>query len=438
MDSRSLRQLLVVQNIIKNKFRTWYEAFPGFGKTKIAIDLMKYILEKKPTATFAVIVPSIPLKVQWSGILEENGITGWEVHVINGVTIKETPITADVTFMDEAHTMINGQIFSKIFELCTSGFVIPFSGTFKPEHREFLNSLMPMADNVTFEEGKRNGWIAETKEFNLFITLSPEKQLEYDAIHEMFEEYYAHFNQNFNLAQSCRNFHGAMSYVQMANITHFDEEKNRWLTPNELAYDYSKKANIWGKAMAKRSNFINLSSEKTDAVVQIISSIKRKYVTFGLLNETADRLTKALPECKSYHSELETLYFPKALLYEYGMAKSPNGNPVKVSGNRLKKIAIYELTLDIIRGINSTKALDLGLDVPGLSMAVSYCRNSGQERQNQRGARVTRVEGDKVSLLINVILKNTKDESWAKSTQWGKRGIINVYSIEELLSKVND
>ncbi len=438
MDSRSLRQLLVVQNIVKNKFRCWYEAFPGFGKTKIAFDVMQYILERKSTATFAVIVPSITLKIQWEGLLKLNNILSCEVHVVNGVTMLEKPIIANVTFIDEAHMMINGQIFGKIFELCISGFVIPFSGTFKEEHKEFLNSIMPKADNVTWEEGRKNGWIAESKEYNVYISLSKERQEEYNKIHEMHEEYFAHFNHNFNLAQSCRNYHGAMAYVQMAEITRFDEGKGRWLTQSELAVDYSNKANIWGKAMGKRSNFINLSPEKTDAVIQFLSNTNRKYVTFGLLTETADRLTKALPECKPYHSDLETLLLPKALLYEYGMAKSPTGKPVKVSGSRQREIALLELKMNVIKGIHAIKAADLGLDVEGMNCAATYARNSGKERQNQRGARVTRVEGDKVSLLVNFILKDTKDESWTNSTQYGKRGIIKVYSVEELLSKLND
>lgn len=413
--TRDLRQEELVSKIIGHRFFCWYSAFPGFGKTKVCTMVLGHIKKLRASFSIAVIVPTNTLKKQWTDILTEAGYTDFNIYVINGVAINEIEIKEDITFMDEAHTYIEGKVFGRIFSLVKSKALIPFSGTFKPEHEMFLNSIMPCADKVTMEEGRREGWIAEYKEYNLYITLDPVRQAAYNEISKMYEENFAFFGHDFNTAKNCITARGAGVFIHRNNLK-LKDNTGAYMDFGAMVKHVTTKANIWRVAMQNRSEFINLSIEKVQATAYLVNLFKRKTITFGLLNETSDLLTKLIPNSESYHSGIT--------------GQVINGK--KLGAKKVKEFTLLKLADGIITCVNTSKALDLGADVPGLSMSVIYARHSTKEKNAQRIARTTRKEEDKLTLVVNVILKDTKDESWTKSAQMGRKGIINVNSVDEL------
>ena len=71
-----------------------------FGKTKLAIDCFKKVLTKYPTLKAIVVVPTEPLKEQWTNILDSQGLSlNTEVLIIN--TASKTQHKCDLLILDE-------------------------------------------------------------------------------------------------------------------------------------------------------------------------------------------------------------------------------------------------------------------------------------------------------------------------------------------------
>jgi len=83
------------------------------------------------------------------------------------------------------------------------------------------------------------------------------------------------------------------------------------------------------------------------------------------------------------------------------------------------------------------KTLKSGLPV-GVDGILIYGRNSVTGKQTQRKGRGIRKEGDKFTLVVNVVIRKTKDEAWLKSAQWGTYGQVVVNSVEELVNHFNN
>jgi superfamily II DNA or RNA helicase len=107
---------------------------------------------------------------------------------------------------------------------------------------------------------------------------------------------------------------------------------------------------------------------------------------------------------------------------------------VKIGTKRLKEEILTNLENDDISVINTAKALDLGLDVTGMEVAVIYAGKGNPTTQTQRIGRVVRKEGDKTSIIVNIIVKDTQDEKWARRRQINNaRFIRHITKIEEIL-----
>jgi len=63
------------------------------------------------------------------------------------------------------------------------------------------------------------------------------------------------------------------------------------------------------------------------------------------------------------------------------------------------------------------KAIEEGLDVPDIEMAVIVSGNSTKRQYIQRMGRSLRVEPGKTALIINIYANGTKDENWLKNRQ---------------------
>ena len=426
--SRDLKQEDVVETIIKGKGRGWLDITGGMGKTKIALMFIQKVLTLRPLYNTVIIVPTTELKGQWESQIEELKVANCEVIVINGVTIRQEKIIAKTVIMDEADRYLFGEMFSTIFSLCEdSPYIIPMSGTWSEDAKRIMNAILPCLYIITKQEAVINGWVAQSVEYNLGLELTTPEREYYDNINRMHDETFATFGQDFHGAMACLTYGGALNYVKANGIQGASYEI--------IAKDYAKKANIWRDATQKRVDFIQNHLGKIKTVAEILKALPdRKAITFGASIDAAEKLTELLPNSKTYHSQITGQELPNELLEKYGFKVGKKGSTTKLGSKKVRELYIKMFNAgDFIR-LNTVRAADLGLDIKGCNCSGVYGRNSKPEKNSQREWRSTRYEGeDKLALIFNVYLKDTKDESWLRNCQKGKKGIIKVNSISELV-----
>lgn len=423
----------VVESIIKLRGKCYLDMCGASGKTRTSIKFVLRVQELRPHFSLTVIVPTDNLKEQWLEELPKWGVKNYRVVVINGVTMRNEPLNTHITIIDEAHMFLRGKTFSRIYQLANGPYCIPMSGTWSDEDKRIMSAIMPCAYVLTQREAEAKGWVSQSVEYNLGIDLGPEERKAYEEVNQRSDEYFATFGHDFQTAQSCMTYGGALSYIRRNQLV------QRGFTDGMLAKEYAKRANIWQDYTQKRVMFIQSHIGKIQVVADILNSLPdRKAITFGALIAPAEKLTELLFDAKTYHSGIKTIYVPNDVCERHGIKFNKKESVTKLGVKNVRSLYIKQFTANDFRILNTVKAADLGLDVKGVNCCIIYGRNSRAEKNYQRIWRATRAEEEnKVALLVNVYLKNTKDEHWLKSCQKGRRGIVNVESVAELVKHFN-
>jgi len=426
--SRDLKQEDVVEAIWNNKGRGWLNICGGLGKTRIALMFIERTFAVRPLWRARIIVPTTELKTQWESAIRDRNIPNCTVSVINGVTLKEEEILEEIVFLDESNLLLKGKIFSRIFSLCKGHCLIPMSGTYSEDDKRIMNALMPCIYTITQREAEENGWVSQSIEYNLGIELTQPEREYYDKNNIVVDETFATFGQDFHTAMECLTYGGALNYVKANGIQGPSYEI--------LAKEYSRKANIWQDATQKRVKFIQNHLGKIKTVAEILKALPdRKAITFGASIDAAEKLTELLPNSKTYHSQIKGQELPNELLEKYGFKVGKKGSTTKLGAKKVRELYIKMFNAGDFTRLNTVRAADLGLDISGCNCSIVYGRNSKPEKNSQREWRSTRYEGeDKLALIVNVYLKDTQDMRWLSKVQKGKKGVIKVNSVEELVN----
>jgi superfamily II DNA or RNA helicase len=452
------------------------QACTGFGKTRVATNIAKQMYKKNSKIEIIVIVPTIALLQQWEGILEGLGLAkNTKVYVINTVIMIPEVITCDLLILDEIHKYAADTFFS-LFDIIGYQFILGLTATLErldDKHR-LLEKYCPIVDDITLYEARKNGWVADYIEYNLYVEMTEKDKEEYDAINIWLGKAFAIFGHDYYVALGCcaaknRFFNGKMSYgaehfvnTYMKNngeaLVLYDNE-DRQLFGQSLINEVIKQANNTTRLIREREAYLTNHPTKIQTSVDIIKHLGMKTVTFGKSTECADKMTDILTEegikAASYHSYLQTELRAEVHNKEYKTEKSAekfafanDSTPVKKGGvwtveytkvkkygkDRLKKEVIEALENDEISVINSAKALDMGLDVTGMQLAIIISGDSNPTTQTQRIGRVIRKEGEKVAIIVNVLLKGTQDEKWCKRRQSKNRGLVrHITNIDDIM-----
>jgi len=428
MISKNAKQEEIVDITVANRGRGFWDICPGFGKTTTAIKFIKFVLLMRPHYTTTIVVPTHELKDQWEEKLTENGVTNFVVRVINGIIQGTDFVTTHICIIDEVHCVYRGPEFSKIFELVKSPYFIGMSGTITPACSAVLQHVFPLIVKITKREAERNGWINVPTEYNLFVEMGEEEMRDYNKVHELCEDCFAHFHSEFNVAMDSTTLAGALQFVQ----------RNNMVAPGMLEIDLARnlntKANVWRDAMSKRIALIHSSKAKLRAVAQLVNELpNRKIITFGMLTAPADSLTTMIHGSKALHGNLQSVMVRQAVLRQHRIRCNPDLEYVLCPVSKLRKLYVSMLRTGELTCMNTVRMADLGLDVPGVDTTIIYGRDSVKEKAEQREARGTRFNENVKSLIINVIVQGTKDVDWLKRCQKGKR-VTNFNSVTELVN----
>lgn len=388
------RQNQIIDKWLKNKACGTLQATTGFGKTFVALLVIKKMNERKPERTSLVVVPTQYLKTQWETKIEEMDLANVTVLVVN--TAIKAARNYDLLILDEIHNYASNE-FIKIFERTQYKFILGLTATLdrKDDRDALIRVHCPVIDTVDIVEALENGYVSDFKVFNLGITMSNEDRKAYEKLNKDFHYNFSQFHHDFNTAMSClSNKDFRESYARQSRRD-----------PDEL-FMYAINFN---RNMQKRKKFLYFASSKKQVVLDILEEFSdKKAITFSEGVDFAKELNAAMPEYSvDYHSKM-----PK--------------------GIKTRNLKLFNDDHCDVHVIHTARALDEGFDVKGIDLAIISSGTSSTRQDLQRTGRAIRYQEGKTAVIINVYIKDTQDERWLRARQKKSTNITHVSSIEEI------
>lgn len=377
MLDRTQRQKEGVKKWIQSGCRGTLMWATGTGKTRAGLMAISTFLTKNKDKVIVVIVPTDYLKIQWMLEIDKIGLgLNVTVEIINSAIKKTTPI--DLIVLDEAHRM-GSTTFYEIFTQRKPKLVLGLSATF---HRldgrhELLNHYCPVCDTITVKEAIANKWLSPYVEYKVLI--EPDDIDIYREASRQFQETFAVFNFDFNLAMSC------MTDIIKRRIY----GKKMGIPAKELdAIVFT-----WGRSLRARKSYISDHPKKIEITRKILKARpNKKAITFSTTIKQAEKIGGGL-------------------IVHSGKTKKKN---------RITMEEFAEMTSGVI---HSSKSLIEGVDIKGLSLAIILCGNSSAQVKTQTLGRIIRFEEGKEAEVFTLVIKGTVEENWYSTATAGKNYI---------------
>lgn len=368
------------------------EACVGFGKTTVGLLAIQEMNTNHPERITHVVVPTFALKQQWEEAVLEWKLLNVSIWIIN-TYIQEVRYT-NLLILDEIHRF-GSNTFKQVFLKSRFNFILGLTATL--ERQDGMHSLIhmyaPLLTRIRLNEALEKGYVSSFEVYNLGITLSKPEFESYENIQKQFDSHFQIFDNDFNLVKRI------MSESQLR--AQFGLE--RGMTSSEVYYH----ALQFSKYLHLRKTFLNEAPAKIQAVKQIRELLNRKMIVFCETTSFADQIVEALGSISfAYHNAISDKKAMKQQLQDF-----KNG-----VGNHQVIVAV--------------KAIEEGLDVPDIEVAVIVSGNSTKRQYIQRMGRSLRIRPGKTAIIINTYLHGTKDEYWLRRRQDENSG--NVQWIESV------
>jgi len=197
--SRTKRQWDGLEKVVEFKVRCTVEWAPGVGKSRLGLNAIKLVRRNKHRSVL-IVVPTIGLRAQWEGqVAEFEDVT---VMVINSVITQ--PRNYDFLIIDEIHRM-GAETFGRIFQRVTYKFVLGLTGTLARAdlRHQYISRYAPLADRISESEARREGWIADFKQYNVMVEESQTWYNEYQGLETQYAQGASRFGSDFGLMMNC-------------------------------------------------------------------------------------------------------------------------------------------------------------------------------------------------------------------------------------------
>ena len=389
---------------IKKGARGCVEFFTGFGKTTTAIKCIERMRAKNPHSKVIVVVPTDDLLIQW-----KSKVANVEVYIINSYIKKQWE--CDLLILDEAH-VVNANTFKAALVNSNYKWILGLTATFKRKDgkHEIMNEYAPIVYSVNLKEGEELGIVAKNQYINFNIKLDKEEEEEYDKINKSFNNLFAYFMHDMDCMHSCMNVRGAAIH----NNRHPDLFPD--FTHKERISKIAEYANLCNRYMQQRSSFVYNSATKIALCVDLVKALDLKTIIFGESNNVVDEISQRINL-----GRLEDI------------AKPYHSNNTKKENK-----AYYDMfKRGIIKYLVSARKLIVGVDEPDICLGIDFSYTSSLIDSQQKRGRILRIDKNnlnKVALYINFVIKDTIEEKWSTSKNKGINRMINVESVEEIVS----
>lgn len=364
--NRDERQEICINKWKENKGRGIMLLCTGFGKTRTALKICERLVKQKKDAKIIVIVPSDNLRTQWLLNAAEFGLHfNVMVDTVQSLVTKE--YDCDFLIADEIH-MYASDVFFTVFSKIRSRLFLGLTGTLvRLDGKEkLLYDIAPVVDEIHLEEAIRNKWVSDYIQYKVELDVDLTEYHKHSAV---FNKHFAYFGNSFDLAMAAlKHRHVRLNYASQTG----KNEKEVML--NALGFS---------RGMRGRKSFIYDHPRKIELADMIVEHRSdRKIIVF----------TKSVAHAK---------LLKKGELFHAGIKP------------KSKKDIILKTFIDAVTGIlNVCKAVDVGTDIPGVSVGVMMSGDSASNTKNQRMGRILRYSEGKVAELWCFVIKGTAEETW--------------------------
>tara|TARA_R110001592_G_scaffold5517_4_gene30404 strand:+ start:9903 stop:11126 length:1224 start_codon:yes stop_codon:yes gene_type:complete len=286
--------------------------------------------------------------------------------------------TFNLVIADEVHNYMSPEYFN-FFSNNKYEKILGLTAYIDKIRLRLLSSIAPVIERVSTTDAQQLGLISPFKIYNVPVELTPSELHEYNKADKTFNRLFPYFNRDLNIMYRCMN---------KASYTHFlTYEKGEVLDDNNASYPF-----ICNAAMAKRKNILYNSESKLTVVKQLSNmNLERKAIIFSQTIDFADKVTSSLKNCVSFHSKISK------------KKRTENLNLLK-SGKSITRIS-------------AAKALNEGMDIPDISMAIIASGTSKTKDMIQRIGRAVRWEEGKQAVIFRIYIKDSQEEKWVASSQ---------------------
>lgn len=337
----------------------------GVGKTRTAIMAIFLLLKQNPDAYIIISVPTQYLKDQWIAELEKYSlVNNCDVIIVN--TIIKHQYTCDLLIIDECHR-IASNCFKEIFNAIKYKMVLCLTATLERlDGKEvIIKQQAPVCDIITLKEATQNGWISPVKNYLVLLNVD---LTEYKELDRKFNSYFAFFGFDF----SC-----AMSALQ--------DWKFRNKFSKQIGSDPKtvlQMAAQWMKTLHARKAFIENHPKKIEICRQIIDSRQN---TKGIMFCPTIKFAESIKRGDILHSKQ------------------------KVDIN--KKI-ITNFNTKSTGWLATSRMLDEGADIEGLTVGIQMSVDSSKIRSVQRQGRICRFSPNKTAEMFTLVINGTQEVKW--------------------------
>ena len=298
----------------------------------------------------------------------------------------------DLVIADEIHNYIAPEFFN-FFANNRYTQILGLSAYIDPIKLPLLNSVAPICDRVSTQEASKLGLISKFTIYNVPLNLTGDEKDSYKSANSNFARLFPVFDRNLKIMYACMKPNVYEQHLL---------RKGEVLTDDNKTFPYQCNA-----AMSNRKKLLYNASSKLEAVKHLCDLYpERKTIIFSQTIDFADKVTEKLGDvCVSFHSKLGK--------------KARIANLDKLIDNKTK-----------ITRISTAKALNEGVNVPDISMAIIASGTSKVKDLIQRIGRAVRWEEGKQALIFHLYIEDSQEEKWVSSSQMGHS--VEVLKIGEL------
>lgn len=384
-------------------------AYTAFGKSSgIAIPAIKRV----NPSSLIIVVPSIKLKQDWEEKLNENKLQGL-VLVINTAIKGKYP--CDLLIIDECHR-VGAETFKNVFDTIEYDKLLCLTATIERQdgNHDLILEKAPLIDNVTLEEGLREGWVDPFEVVKIPIELTESESIQLSKLNKEYDtckkslggknpmkqaEFYCKY---IDLRKWCVGKLSNKVFFIKGLEAELGKEKldklfDKYWTKPDKSHPYYLKARASVKfynIVAERKDLLYNAQNKLSKTLELIEQYKDQYkFVFSQRIEFLEQLSKLLPEDEHrlYHSKMKK------------KDKSNSFNWFNDDNTKCKTLL-------------SVKSLIEGIDIPKLSVSIITSFTSSKIDRVQSWGRTIRKYKDKKAVIIYLYVPETQEELWLNNS----------------------
>lgn len=453
------RQDLGLHRFITSGYNGILNYVPRFGKTRVGIKCAVKAAEHNDNQKVLIVVMNDMQVKQWYNAINvynvvclyEDQLTDFKVTTIAKLSLHHTEVNIEYgcIIYDEIHKYITVNRLDVLnSKYVTSKSKVGLTGTM-PDNHYPITTIIPVIDIITEDEAIMQGWISNYVEYNYGINFNSIEEKQYLMYSELINTVSANFrglgmvvgrtpitreinNVNISFYVKLNDYKliiaAAKGYYDIVLKQYINADAvckiiaavkgyHRNLDPNN-AYDkmildnwsptaISTFTNKFKVYVENRNMLMTNSLNKMYATIDVISQYKDKtIILFMGSTKAADVITEIINNkfgsnyAACYHSKIKSRYLKDASGKHITFG---NGNPKKFGKTGLLKHAIRGITDGTIKILVTVNALDEGLNLPNINLAITTFGTNNPIQHIQRTARAKTINPDNVTEKVTIV-----------------------------------